>query len=72
MADSGVTPACHHACHLALVCDTRSEADVWKERPRMTDDRPSWARRITASARPASWSQADAIRALRLTRRAAA
>ena len=31
----------------------------------MTDDRPSWARRMTREREARSWSQADAIRALR-------
>ena len=31
----------------------------------MTDDRPSWARRMTRERDARGWSQADAVRALR-------
>ena len=31
----------------------------------MVDDRPSWARRMANERRARSWSQADAVRAMR-------
>jgi transcriptional regulator with XRE-family HTH domain len=63
--DNRLTPECHHACHPGRICETRREGNL-KGDQRMTDDRPAWARRMTREREARNWSQAEAVRAMRM------